>query len=191
MMPFVAASARSAKGVVVPWPAFPPKYALPVVVAPPLMVRPPIAVPLPMVEDASEKIPPESVESPVTPSVPEIEPLPAVSVPIAAVLVKKLVDEAVVAKNVVDVACWRLVFPVAVSAPAESVPIVAALEKRFDDDAVVEKKLVAVALPSVVFCASWYATEVVEWPRPTLLQKLAEVVENDVSTVGRQVPFTE
>jgi hypothetical protein len=144
-----------------------------------------------------------------------IEPVTAkpASVPKRAVVAERFVDDAVVAKNVVEVACCSEVLPVAVMVPAASEPMVAEFEKRFVEEAVVEKKAVEVAnvmlpktaasfvvealravklvdeavvakkvveveLPSVVLCVSWYATEVVEWPRPADAKKDAEVVEN-------------
>jgi hypothetical protein len=70
---------------------------------------------------------------------------PMVAVPTVAVFVKKFVDDAVVAKKDVDVACWSDVLPVAVMVPAASDPMVAVLEKSAELDAVVEKKDVEVA----------------------------------------------
>ncbi len=46
-----------AKGLVVPIPTFPAKYAFPVVVAPPDTVRPVVCPPAPIVDEAREYIP--------------------------------------------------------------------------------------------------------------------------------------
>ena len=50
--------------------------------------------------------------------------------------------------------------------------------KNADELAVVAKNVVLVALPRVTLCARWYATEVVEWPRPVDAQQFDDVVEN-------------
>ena len=57
-----------------------------------------------MVDDADERNPPVSVESPVTESVPLSVVFPEVSVPKEAVVVKRLVEDAVVVKKFVEVA---------------------------------------------------------------------------------------
>ena len=59
---------------------------------------------------------PAMVEEPVTESEARVE-APAASVPKEAAVEKSPVDDATVEKNVVEVACWRLVLPRTVSVP--------------------------------------------------------------------------
>jgi hypothetical protein len=99
------------------------------------------------VEAVPEKMVPEVVSAVVEAN--EMVPLvavrePMVAVPTVAVFVKKFVDDAVVAKKVVEVACWSEVLPVAVMVPAARDPIVAVLEKSAELDAVVAKSAVEV-----------------------------------------------
>lgn len=71
-----------------------------------------------------------------------------------------------------------VVVPTVVSEPIVDEPNFEVLANSFDDDAVVVNDAVDVELPSVVFCESWYATDVVECPRPFAAKFDAEVVEN-------------
>lgn len=57
--------------------------------------------------------------APVTPRVPANVPFPAVSVPIVAAFVNRFVDEAVVVKNDVEVACVRVTLPEKVLTPVQ------------------------------------------------------------------------
>ena len=59
-----------------------------------------------------------------------------------------------------------VVVPTSVSAPMVEEPTRSVLVKNAELDAVVAKKVVDVALPKITGCVSWYATDVVEWPRP-------------------------
>lgn len=68
-----------------------------------------------------------------------------------------------------------VMFPVTLRPETE--PTVRFVAERFVDDAVELKNAVAVALPSVTFCDSWYATDVVECARPFAAKLDAEVVE--------------
>jgi hypothetical protein len=117
-----------------------------------------------------------SVVRPVTPSVPLNDPLPAVRVPIVAALLKRLVDDAVVEKSVVEVA-FVSVAVFAVSEPMLDVPIVSVLEKSAELDAVVAKSAVEVAN---VICPKMAASLVVEALSAVKLVDEAVVAKNDV-----------
>ena len=59
----------------------------------------------------------ESVVAPVTPSVPANVPFPPLSAPIVALFENRFVEEAVVVKNEVDVACVSVRLPLNVFTP--------------------------------------------------------------------------
>jgi hypothetical protein len=79
--PFGVAMVRVAYGVEVPMPTLEAKYEVSVVVAPPFMTRPEASAPAPIVEEATESKPPETIKLLLTVDEPDAIKLPCVTRP--------------------------------------------------------------------------------------------------------------